>query len=53
MICFYSRQVDIMDWDNLLEVNMSLSKLLVVPNLKVNAAIMILSFRTDRPLQTV
>ena len=24
-----------MDWDNLLEVNMSLSKLLVVPDLKV------------------
>ncbi|KAK6190789.1 hypothetical protein SNE40_002578 [Patella caerulea] len=27
-------EVDLLDWDNLLEINMSLSKLFVVPNLK-------------------
>ena len=35
MITLCYRQVDFLDWDNLLEVNMSLSKLFVVPDTQV------------------
>lgn len=40
-------QVDIMDWDNLLEVNMSLSKLLVVPDLKTGELVPLVTGLTE------
>ncbi|WAR03092.1 PROD-like protein [Mya arenaria] len=40
-------QVDIMDWDNLLEVNMSLAKLFVVPDLQTGELLPLLNSLTD------